>query len=177
MEKIPEGRLMDIIWSRYLSEGFSFQHDYQGFGHHATSAPQEDNTFAAKTLVLKRINDEDWLMLGQFVPLVGIGYIMFTLCSFLSEVSPFEQDFPIDAHHEMPVQLQGRNSGYASFDHAQNNTTSEALAGPSSNTDDQVLMNPSSGYLDSGLQPCKVNPQTYPHISREDDVWLGTDLE
>lgn len=170
MEKIPKGTsFVDIILSSYLFEGYSSEHDYQGFGYHATSAPQEDNTSAAKTLVLKRINDEDWLMLGQFVPLVGIGYIMFTLCSFLSEVSPCEQDFPIDAHQEIPVQLQERNSGYASFDHAQNSTTSEALAGPSSNMDDQVLMDPSSGYLDSGLAPCKVNPQMYGHISTEDD--------
>lgn len=182
MKIYPEGRLMNIIVSRFRFEEHPFEHDYQGYGHHATSAPQ-DNISAAKSLVLKQIDDNDWLLLKDFVQVVGIGCFMFTLCEILSE-APFEQDTLSDAHHEMPVHLQERNSGYASFDHAQNSTTSEASAGPSSNMDDQVLMNQSSGNVDSGLKPCKIKPTDYPRISHddedEDDVWLhwlSKDLE
>ena len=175
----PEGDFMNIIIIRLCTEELPFEHDYQGYGHHATSAPQEDNISAAKSLVLKQINDKDWLMLEDVVQKFGIGCFMLTLCKSLPEVSSFEQDILSDAHHEMPVHLQERNSGYASFDHAQNSTTSEASAGPSSNMDDQVLMNQSSGNVDSGLKPCKIKPTDYPRISHEDedDVWLGKDLE
>jgi hypothetical protein len=175
MKICPEGYFMNIILSRHLTENFYSELDYQGDGHPATSAPQ-GNISAAKSLVLKQINDDDWVMLEDFVQIVGIGCFMFTLCKILSEVSPFEQDILSDAHHEMPVHLQERNSGYASFDHAQNSATSEALAGPSSHMDDQVLMNQSSANVDSGLKPCKIKPTDYPLISREDDVWMGKDL-
>lgn len=177
MKICPEGDFMNSILSRYLFEGFSFEHDYQGYGHHATSAPQEDNISAAKALILKQIDDKDWLFLEQFVQIVGIGYIMFTLCNLLPEVSAFEEDILSDAHHEMPVHLQERNSGYATFDHAQYSTSSEASAGPSSNMDDQVLMNQSSGNVNSGLKPCKIKPTDYPFISRADNAWFSKDLE
>lgn len=161
MKTCPKWSFMDIILARYCTEGLSSEQDYQGYGHHATSAPQEVNISAAKTLVLEQFADEDWLMLGEFVSIVGIQCIMFILCNYLSDV-----------HHLTPVHPQERNSGYATFDHAQNSTAGEA-----SNTDDQVLMDQSSENVDSALKPCRINPKDYPFISREDDVWWCKDLE